>query len=178
MVYRAYLGKAGIRNYSPKAVSGSFVLVPASGVERAIRQFVRCMSTRDVERLRAVMQPGFMGIEAGHPNVHVLDTTNVKELLRTQEADFWENAIVSDVKPEASSTHPSIATASFILTVPLADAQVAQMQRMLRDPAMPLDDHQRQATEETINAKRITASMFAMLGKRDGQWKIMCMTFP
>lgn len=178
MVYRDYLFKAGKQNYSPKAASGSFVPVLHSEPERAIRQFVRCMSTRDVESLRSVVQPGFMGIEAGQTNVHVLDTTNVKKLLDTQKEGCWENAIVSDVKSEISSTHPSIATASFILTVPLSETQLSQMQEMLISKVMPLDDYQRQSVKKAIKAKRISASMFAILGKSKGQWKIMSITLP
>lgn len=134
------------------------------------------MATRDVESLRTVVEPGFMVVEAAHPDVHMLNTSDLEKLRLTQREADWENAKVSDVKSETSSTHPSIASASFMLTVPLADAQVSQMQRMLRDSEMPLDKYQRHAIKEAITAKQITASMFAMLGKRNGKWKIMCIT--
>ena len=155
----------------------SFVTISASGIELMIREFVRCMAKEDNESLRILLHPRFIGVEAGHPNVHVFDSTNLEKLSLPRE-DFWGKAIVSEVKSETSSTHPSVATASFVLTVPLAETQIREMLRMLKDPAMPPDRHQRRALEETVKAKQVVASMFAMLGRRNGDWKIICVTLP
>ena len=152
----------------------------AKDIESTIRQYFTSMSKRDVEGLRAVLDTRFVAIEAGNPNakVHVSDTAKAKEMLPPQGNDDWDNVRLSDVKAKTSTTHPSVAIASFTLSFPLDAKTITQYEALLKSNQPKLDDAQRKILTQLIKDRAIDNSMFAMLAQQRGKWKIICMSFP
>lgn len=152
------------------------------GVEQTIRDYLAAMSARDVEGLRAVLDKRFGMIEASDKNakVHFVDTDNSKELLPPEGNDDWDKDKIklSSIKTEVSATHPSVAMASFTLTFPLSDKKIASLETVLKLAPAELDAVRKKALERMVADRAIHNSMFAMLARQSGRWKIVCMSFP
>ncbi len=154
----------------------------AGEVEKTIRAYLRAMSTRDVAGLQAIMDKQFIAIEAAEQKatLHFVDTTNRKGLLPPEGNDDWNEDKIKLTSFEAriSETHPSVAMASFTLTMPMDDEHVARLESLVKEMSAELDERQKKGTAKLIADRAIHMAMFAMLAKVDGQWKIICMSFP
>lgn len=154
----------------------------AGEVEKTIRAYLRAMSTRDVAGLQAVMDKQFVAVEAGEQKatLHFVDTTSSKELLPPEgNADWNEDKIkLTSFEARISETHPSVAMASFTLTMPMDDEHVASLESLAKEMSAELDEGQKKGLAKLIADRAIHMAMFAMLAKVDGQWKIICMSFP
>jgi hypothetical protein len=103
---------------------GGSVTAPAQNVsgtgevKQAIRQFFKAMATRDLDRLRDVVDVPFTIVKAGRDSAktYALDASKESELLPRN--DDWENIQISSIKTQVSSTNPSVAVASFALVQP------------------------------------------------------------
>jgi len=151
-------------------------------IEQAIGDYLIAMSARDVKGLQAVLDKRFVAVEASAKNakVHFVDTANDKALLPPEGNDDWDkdNIKLSSINATVSVTHPSIAMAAFTLTFPLSDKRVADLEAALKQAPAELDGPQRKAAAKIISDRAIHNAMFAMLGRQDGKWKIVCMSFP
>jgi hypothetical protein len=76
------------------------------------------MAMRDLDRLREVADASFTVVKAGHENAktYAVEASKGSELLPRN--DNWEKIQISSIKVQVSSTNPSVASASFILTQP------------------------------------------------------------
>jgi hypothetical protein len=151
-------------------------------IEQAIRDYLTAMSARDVKGLQAVLDKRFVAIEAADKNakVHLVDTASEKELLPPKGNNDWDkdNIRLSAVEVKISETHPSVAMASFTLTVPMSAQKVANLEAALKDLPAEFNDAQRKAATKIIADRAVHNSMFAMLARQDGHWKIVSMSFP
>ena len=151
-------------------------------IENTLREYLAGMAAEDVRRVQNVLGKQFSAIEASEKGarVHVVDTSQGKGLLPPKGNDDWkrENMKLSAVKVEVSPTHPSVAMASFTMVAPLSDKKVADLEKMLRSNPELFDDQRKKAAVKVIEQRAIHNSMFAMLGKIDGKWKIVSMSFP
>lgn len=97
-----------------------------------------------------------MGIEAGSPSAkaYVMDTA------------------------KTSATHASVAIASFTLSFPLDKRAITQYEALLKSKQPQLNEAQRKALTKSVEEGAIANSMFAMLAKQRGKWKIICMSLP
>jgi len=154
----------------------------AGELEKTIRTYLRAMSTRDVEGLQSVMDKQLVAIEAAEQKARVqfFDTTSGKELLPPEGNDDWNEAKIklSSFEARISETHPSVAMASFTLTMPMEDQQVARLESLVKEMSAELEEGQKKGLAKLIANRAIHNAMFAMLAKVDGQWKIICMSFP
>lgn len=158
-------------------------------IERTIRQFFTSMSKRDVEGLRAVLDTQLVVVEAGSDpigtvnagersaKVHVIDAAKAKEMIPAQGDRDLDKLRISDVKAKTSITHPSLAIASFTMTFPLDAKQIAAMKQGTEGNP-EVTDALREAVAKAIKDRAVHKSMFAMLARQRGKWKIACVTLP
>lgn len=116
--------------------------------------------------------------------IEYLDTANNRRILPPEGNDDMAGFRVSSVKAEFSDSNPTAAVASFVITRPLTEKQLESFRRAI-DPKRftgvePPKDYevQRARIQKWVSEKRIQFSLLAMLGRQDGQWKIVCMSFP
>lgn len=149
-------------------------------IESSVRQFFTSMSTRDFKSLQAVLDTQLVGIEATGQNagIHWLDTTDDEEMFPPKGNDDWDDVGVADMKIELSTTHPSVAVASFTLTFPLDAGQAATLRDAVEKKTIELSDAQKKVFDKMIKDQVVRNSMFAMLARRNGKWKIICMSLP
>ena len=149
-------------------------------IESTLRQYYASMKTRDVEGLRSQLASRFIAIEAGRDKAktQTVDANNPKELLPPEGNKDWLGIELSSVATTVSSTHPTVATASFTLIMPLSEKRVAGMQAALKARPEGFNEVQRAAISKMIADRAIKSEMFAMLAQQDGRWKIACLSFP
>jgi hypothetical protein len=151
-------------------------------IEKALDDYLAAMSTRDVNALQAVLSGHFVAIEAGDKNANVgmVDTANGNGLLPPEGNRDWDRDKIKMASDHAqiSTTHPSVAMASFILSFPLSEERVADLQAALIDAPLEFDEVRRKAAEMIISDRAVHNSMFAMLARHGEKWKIVCMSFP
>ena len=149
-------------------------------VEATLHQYYASMKTRDIEGLRSALANRFIVIEAGRDKAktQTVDVNNPKELLPPEGNKDWQGIELSSVATSVSSTHPTVATASFTLIMPLSEKRVAGMQSALKARPEGFNDVQRAALSRMIADRAIKSEMFAMLARQDGRWKIVCLSFP
>jgi hypothetical protein len=152
----------------------------AREVESVIRQYYKAMSARDLESLREVLDSRFIAVEAGSEDakVHVVDTSKISDLLPPEGHPDWQNLQISQVKVEVSGTHPSVATASFIVTQPFDAKKIAALENALKSAPPEFDDLHRKAAAKLIADRAINNAELAMLARRDGKWKIVTISVP
>ena len=150
-------------------------------IEAAIERFFSLMPERDVEGLQAVLyRPHFLGIEASgqQAQAHLIHTEEPDEILPPEGNDDWDNVRISDVKVRISPTHGSVAMASFTLEAPLDARTIAAYKEMLKSDAAQLTEAQKKALSKVVDDGAFKSSMFAMLGRQAGAWRIVCITLP
>lgn len=163
-------------------------------IELAIQHFFDAVSKRDAAAAREVLVDRFVGIdtvtEAGNRNARIefVDTAHDARLLPPEGNDDMTGLQVSSLNVQFSSSNPCVATASFRASKPLTEEQVAQYKRWLSIDSQSFindtglsEEAYRAAREriETMVADGQVHHMFlAMLGRRNGEWKIVCMAFP
>jgi len=151
-------------------------------IEKALGDFLAAMSVRDVKGLQEVLDKHFVGVEAGDKSakVWVVDTANGNGLLPPKGNNDWDKDKIklSSVEAKISTTHPSVAMASFTLTFPLSDKELANLEAAWKDAPPEFDESRKKAAAKIISDRAIHNSMFAMLARQDGRWKIVCMSFP
>jgi hypothetical protein len=154
----------------------------AKEIEGTIRDYLAAMSARDADGLQAVLEKRFVAVEAGRQKAgsRVVNAANLREILPPEGNNDWhpDKMKLTSVKAEVSPTHPSVATASFVLTHPFTDMEVARFQEALKQPPDALDESQRKALAKVVADRAVHNSMFALLARQEGKWKIVCMTFP
>jgi len=164
----------------------AFVAAEARGldatvdIENTINGYFRAMSQRDAKGISEVVDKSFVAVEAGGKSARtqVVNTTDPKRLLPPAGNDDWTNVKVSSLKANISATDPTLATASFDLIFPLSENQRGDFQKALNDNRVPLKESQRKAIAKVIANKAFHHTMFAMLARDNGKWKIVCLTLP
>jgi len=151
-------------------------------IETVLKDYFAAMSARDAKGLQTVLGKHFVTVEATDKNarVHVVDTAISKGLLPPEGNDDWDKdkMKLSAIEVKLSGTHPSVAIASFTLEFPLSNQRVADLEAVLKQASAEFDEARRIAAEKIISDRAIHNSMFAMLARQDGRWKIVSMTFP
>ena len=154
----------------------------AREVEGTLRRYFEAMGTRDVPALRSVLDQRFVAIEADREKARteVVDTSDPKALLPPEGNDDWDASTLrlSNFRVEVSATHPSVATASFTLSFLLDDERVAQLRKTLDEHAAGLGETEKAALTRMAADRAVANAMFALLAKRDGRWRIVCLSFP
>jgi hypothetical protein len=154
----------------------------AKEIEMTIQRYFTAMSARDVAGLRATLDKRFVVIEARQDKARtqVVDSGDAQQILPPEGNHDWdsEKMKVASIRVDVSNTHPSVATASILVLRPLDDKAVAGMEEALKVNAARLDEVQRKAVTRWIAARAIDQSMLAMLALQEGNWRIVCMSFP
>ena len=151
-------------------------------IEKTLRAYLSAMSSRDVDALRSLLDTHLAVIEAGQTNAKIAfpDTSSTRTLLPPEGNHDWDHhqLRLSSVKAELSPTHPSVAMVSFTLTHPLTPKRVAELEEALQRMPGEFDAQQTKTVQSMITHRAIHHAMFALLARHNGQWKIVCMTFP
>jgi hypothetical protein len=153
---------------------------PQKEIESSIRQFFASLSKRDVKGMQNVLDVSLVGIEAAGTDagIHVLDATKPEDIFPPQGNHKLDKVRLSDAKVQVSSTHPSVATISFTLLIPIDAEKVARLEDLLKDSGTKLSDSRREQFAKIIKERAVSNSMFAMLAHRNGAWRIICMSLP
>jgi hypothetical protein len=160
-------------------------------IEKVIGDYFNAISVRDASALRKVLGTRFVGMdsvtEAGKKNARIefVDTTNDKEILPPEGNNEMAGFRVSSLRAEFSDSNPTAAIASFMISRPLTGQQLEGFRRAIdpktfKDAGIDLADHEveRARIQKWVSEKHIQFSLLAMLGLQDGNWKIVCMSFP
>ena len=149
-------------------------------VEKVLEAYLTAMSARDLKGLQAILDKQFVAVKAAQQNAktYVVDTSDSKALLPPAGNRDWDKMKISSVKAEVSATHPSVAIVSFTLTQPLTEQTRAAYEASLQNPPAEWGESEKQAAARIIKDKAVHNAMFAMVARRDGKWKILCMSLP
>jgi hypothetical protein len=151
-------------------------------IETTIRRYFTAMSARDAEGLRRILDKRFVVVEAWQDKARtqLVDTDDVRQILPPEGNRDWDKdkVRITSIRVEVSDTHPSVATASILVTRPLDDKTVAGMEEMLKVNAARLDETKRKALTKWIAARAIDQSMLAMLARHESGWLLVSMSFP
>ncbi len=165
----------------------------AKEIEKVIEDFFNAISARDVSGVRNVLGKRFVAMdvvtESGKKNsrIEVLDTANSEKILPPEGNTDMANLRVSSLKAEFSDSNPTVAISSFVASRPLTETELEGLRSTLAIDPKKLDDLgvdpafstvRRARIKKWVSEKKFQVSMFAMLGRQDGKWKIVCMSFP
>jgi hypothetical protein len=167
---------------------------PTKEIEKVIGDFFSALSARDASAVRNVLGKQFVAMDvvtqAGKKNsrIEFLDTSDDEKVLPPKENNDMAGLRVSSLKAEFSDSNPTVAIASFVASRPLTEKQLEAFTKSLAiDPRTFRDNSavdpavyeaQRARIEKWVCEKQIQFSMLAMLGRQNGKWKIVCMSFP
>lgn len=161
-------------------------------IEKVIGDYFAAISERDASAVRKVLAKQFVGMgavtESGRKSARLeyLDTANNKQILPPEGNNDMVGFRVSALRAEISESNPTAAIASFTISRPLTERQLEDFRRVI-DPktladagvAPPKDyETQRARIQKWVSEKQMQFSLLAMLGLQDGEWKIVCMSFP
>lgn len=149
-------------------------------VENALRTYYQAMTKRDAQTLRTVLDPAVVMIEAGPAaaKLHRVDLANEKELLPPDGNDDWDDIQIKDVKVAIAPPLLSVAQATLTLATPATDKQVAQWETLLKESGERLSLAERDTIKTRIAERAISFEIFATLAKREGDWRIVCLSVP
>lgn len=156
----------------------------ADGDARAIRgaltRFFEAMGKGDAESMRDLSHTSLTCVEVSGESsaVEVLGPDKLDTLLPPQGIEDFKHVTVADVSVHLSPTHPAAAMASFVIQLPLRGETLKALRNMPADTMAQLDERRRRVLTRMLEDKSRTASMFALMAKRRGAWKIVSMTFP
>lgn len=162
----------------------------AKEIEKVIADFFNAISNRDASAVRQVLGDRFVGMdvvtEAGNKNARIefVDTAEDKKLLPPEGNDDMVGLRVSSLNAQFSDSNPTVAIASFLASRPLTEKQLERFRKGLESlKDLPEDRTANEADrvriiEKIVAERQIQFSMLAMLGRRNGEWKIICMAFP
>ena len=163
----------------------------ATEIEKVIGDFFNAITARDALAVRNVLGKRFVAMdtvtEAGEKNARIefLDTTNSQKLLPPEGNTDMANLRVSSLKAEFSDSNPTVAIASFVASRPLTRKEVEGFRKAIGPKTFtdagvdPADSAvERARIQKWVSEEEIRFSMLAMLGRQDGKWKIVCMSFP
>ena len=161
-------------------------------IEKAIGDYFAAISERDTPAMRKVLAKQFVAMDtvtkAGKKNARIgyLDTAADEQILPPEGNKDMAGFRVSALKAELSDSNPTAAIASFTISRPLTEKQLEDFRRAI-DPktftdagvTAPKDyEVQRARIQKWVSEKHMQFSLLAMLGQQDGEWKIVCMSFP
>lgn len=149
-------------------------------IESTIREFFGGVKGRDIDRVRNSLHENAIILEDSHPNAGRIDVINTKDeskLLPPIGNDNWEKIELSsfDIQHKLKS---SVATMTFILKTPLTENELTGLQIVLKSPPAPLTDEEKEKWERIIKSKTMETTLHAMLAKKKGSWKIVCLSMP
>ena len=164
----------------------------AKEIEKVIGDYFAAISVRDAAAMRKVLAKQFVGMdtvtEAGKKSARIefLDTANDKEMLPPEKNDDMAGFRVSSLRAELSDSNPTAAIASFTISRPLTEKELEGFRRAIDPKTLtdagvdPPEDYEveRARIQKWVSEEHIQFSLLAMLGRQDGKWKIVCMSFP
>lgn len=149
-------------------------------IESTIKEFFGGIKTRDIERVRNSLHENAIILEDSHPNagrIDVVHTMDESKLLPPNGNDDWEKIELSSFEIQHTSKS-SVATMTFVLKTPLTEKEVTSLQIVLKSPPSPLTDEEKKKWERIIKSKMMETTLHAMLAKKKGSWKIVCLSMP
>ncbi|MBN9689091.1 MAG: nuclear transport factor 2 family protein [Verrucomicrobia bacterium] len=161
-------------------------------IEKVIGDYFAAISERDTPAMRKVLAKQFVAMDTvtkgGNKSARIgyLDTAADEQILPPEGNKDMAGFRVSALKAEFSDSNPTAAIASFTISRALTEKQLEDFRRAI-DPkvftdagvTVPKDyEVQRARIQKWVSEKHMQFSLLAMLGQQDGEWKIVCMSFP
>lgn len=147
-----------------------------------IERFFQSTAKRDSKGVIETLHTAAIMVEAGGPSaeVTVVDPSQPEKLLSPEGNRDFEGVTITDVKAKTSPAAPSVAIASLTLKLPVFEQMI---QRTRANPPSPemlaqMSPEQRKVFDRILQGDAPPLTMFALMAKRGGQWKIVAMTFP
>ena len=161
-------------------------------IGKVIGDYFAAISVRDASALREVLAKQFVGMDtvkkAGMKSARIeyMDTANDERILPPDGNDDMAGFHVSSLRVELSDSNPTAAIASFTISRPLTEEELEGFRRAIDSKTFkyagidpPADFAvERERIQQWVSREQIQFSLFAMLGRQDGKWKIVCMSFP
>lgn len=147
-------------------------------IGNSIRQYYSGLAKRDLAELRKALDDKFVIVAAARQSARtgVLDTSKPADIL--PKNDDWDHAEVTSVQAEVSTTHPTVAMASFTLKLPLTPNQITAMQDALKQQPDAFSQEEKRVVEKRIEDRAVITSQFAMLAFKERSWKIVSISLP
>jgi hypothetical protein len=157
-------------------------------IEEPVRAYFKASSEKDLQGIRAVLDQHVIAVKCGdNAKVGPVDTADSKQILPPNDEwakPAWDSGKIrlSFLKTEVSATEGSVAVVSFRLTFPKDDKQIEgarwTLKRIPSDMPPPEASAFRKRMEAMISERAMHFDLFATLAKRDGVWKIVCISLP
>lgn len=161
-------------------------------IEKVIGDYFAAISERDAPAMRKVLAKQLVAMdtvtEAGRKSARIgyLDTANDEQILPPEGNKDMAGFRVSALRAELSDSNPTAAIVSFTISRPLTEKQLEGFRRAIDSKTFtdagvkPPKDYeaQRARIQKWVSEKHMQFSLLAMLGLQDGEWKIVCMSFP
>ena len=140
------------------------------------------MSSRDTTELRTVLHSQVSIIKARQDNANIglLTVRTGSEFLPPIGNKDWDKdkITLTSMRVEISATHPSVAMVSFTLDFRLRDQEVDGLKKALKNSPADFSEQQTKEIQKRIADRAVKNSMFAILAKQGGDWKIVSISLP
>lgn len=150
-----------------------------NGITQTVTRYYQSLGNRNVDVLKSVVEPTILVVESkrGQARTHVVDTSEPAKLLPPAGNDDWENVTISAVSVSLSGDKPSSATVNYSVFHPLDPEVVKIWEAELKSPKSAWDQKQKDEITKLLQAKGHSTTERAMLSFREGQWRIVSITF-
>ena len=147
-------------------------------IRQVLQDFVESMKKHDVDGVRGLYHSLAIGVGASGAGdnawVQLVDPEKPERFVPPEGNEKWDRITFCEERVELSPTHPSIAVVSFVFQMKMAKEDL----KALQDHLSELDEGERKLAEKMFTGGHARFSMFALMAKKRGQWKIVSMTFP
>lgn len=156
-----------------------------AAIKKVLQTYFDAMSDRDTDVLPSTVSERFLAMDvitlAGNKEarIQLLDTKQLEKMLPPEGNDDMQGMQVTSLKVLYSNSNPTAAVASFLAERPLSETHLERFKQALsRFEPNEANQAVRDQLQKMITDGKIHLSMLAMLGKQNGQWKIVAMSFP
>jgi len=164
---------------SVAAVSAADRTADEQTVRTVLEKYVESMRRRDIDGVKSCLHTSFTAVEVGNDGsaVEVVDPTKSEKLLPPEGNKDWEKITFTDIHVQVSPTTPSIAMVSYVAKMKMDEREwkAVQENKSLLEERAKKDQVD---IEQIFKDGCANVSMFALMAKKKGEWKIVCMTFP
>jgi hypothetical protein len=149
------------------------------GITQTVTRYYQSLGNRNVDVLKNLVEPTILVVESkrGQARTHVVDTSDPAKLLPPEGNRDWLNVTVNGVSVSLTGEQPSSATATYSVFRPLKPELVEAWEAELKSANSVWDQKQKDEITKLLKAKGQTTTEHAMLSFREGQWRIVSITF-
>lgn len=150
-----------------------------NAITQTVTTYYQTLGNRNASALTNLVEPTILVVESkrGQARTHVVDTSDPVKLLPPEGNRDWLNVRITAVNVSLSGDQPSSATATYSVFHPLKPELVEIWEAELKSSNSVWDQKQKDEIAKLLKAKGQATTERAMLAFREGQWRIVSITF-